>query len=367
MKVVRYNYKEQLGEGTSELMADLRQMIESGRYILSEEVNTFESQFGQYIGVDYVSGVNTGTDALLIALLALGIGRGDEVVTQANTFNATVAAICLVGAIPVLVDAEDKGFLMNQDQLDAVITGRTKAIIPVHLFGKPTPMEYILHLAEMNGISVVEDSAQAHGARIAGRMAGSFGTLSCFSFHPSKNLAAAGDAGALVTKDRALYQRIQRIRTLGQAQQNCHVTLGINSKLDSIQARILSHKLPRLDRWNAQRRQAAAWYKERLEGLPVSFQSTDDGEEHVYHLFQIRTDQRDSLLDFLLSCGIDATIRYPQPIHLQPAFADMRWRTGQFPVSESLARELLCLPIRPDLPLEEVEYVSDCVRRFFKE
>jgi dTDP-4-amino-4,6-dideoxygalactose transaminase len=196
---------------------------------------------------------------------------------------------------------------------------------------------------------------------------GAFGAVGCFSFHPSKNLAAAGDAGAVVTNDESLDARLRPLRELGQQGQNHHVLLGLNSKLDAIQARVLSWKLPQLDRWNASRRQVAGWYRERLRDLPVRFQACGGpGEEHVYHLFQIRTEKRDRLLEHLHAAGVDAVVRYPTPIHLQPAFADCSWRQGQFPVAERLARELLCLPIRPNMPLAEVEYVADCVRAFFK-
>jgi dTDP-4-amino-4,6-dideoxygalactose transaminase len=366
VRVSRYNYKEQFGDDIATLMDDIRIIVESGKCILSDDVSDFEQRFGEYLGMDCVSGVNSGTDALVIALLALGVGPGDEVITQANTFNATVAAIRLVGAIPVLVDAQEDSFLIDHSQLEPAITARSRVLIPVHLFGKPTRMEEIKAIASRYNLAIVEDAAQAHGARIQGRMTGSHGDISCFSFHPSKNLAAAGDAGAVATNDRELNRKIRLIRALGQERQNCHVTVGLNSKLDAIQARILLYKLSRLDEWNAKRREVAAWYKECLNGLPIVFQSTSDDEEHVYHLFQIRTTRRDELLNFLLSCDIDAVIRYPQPIHLQPSFADMKWRRGQFPVSEALAQQLLCLPIRPDLTLGEVEYVSACVRKFFE-
>ena len=214
-------------------------------------------------------------------------------------------------------------------------------------------------------IAVIEDAAQAHGARLGGRAAGTFGEIGCFSFHPSKNLAAAGDGGALATNSDALAESISRLRNLGQCGSNNHVTVGLNSKLDAIQARILSWKLPRLDAWNRARREAAARYRERLSDLPVRFQSVAPGEEHVYHLFQVRTDSRDELLAHLRESDVDAVLRYPTPIHLQPAFADCGWRPGQFPVAERLARELLCLPIRPDLSVEETDYVCDRIREFF--
>ena len=365
MKVPRYRYPAQFGANAKALLAEIGEMILEGRYVLTKEVSEFESAFAGYLGAGHVRGVDCGTDALAIALRAIGAGPGDEVITQANTFHATVAAILLAGATPVLVDAEEDSFLIDQAQALAAVTRRTRAIIPVHLYGKPTPLDALLHAARREGLAVIEDAAQAHGARLGGRAAGTFGEIGCFSFHPSKNLAAAGDGGALATNSDALAESISRLRNLGQCGSNNHVTVGLNSKLDAIQARILSWKLPRLDAWNRARREAAARYRARLSDLPVRFQSVAPGEEHVYHLFQVRTDSRDELLAHLRESDVDAVLRYPTPIHLQPAFADCGWRPGQFPVAERLARELLCLPIRPDLSVEETDYVCDRIREFF--
>jgi len=364
-RVGRYNYPADFGDGVDALTAELQGMLLGGRYVLTEEVSRFEAAFAEYLGVRHVRGVNSGTDALILAFMALGIGRGDEVVTHANTFYATVAAACLVGATPVLVDADERSWGMDVTQLDAAVTAWTRALVPVHLFGKPAPMEAVMAAAERHGVQVVEDAAQSHGARTGGRRTGSFGVVSAFSFHPSKNLAAAGDGGAIATDDAELAASIDRLRALGQQGQNHHVAVGYNSKLHAIQARILEHKLPSLDAWNAARRAAAAGYRERLAGLPLRFQPEDAGEEHVYHLFQVRTDRRDALLAHLQAWGVDAVVRYPTPIHLQPAFADRGWREGQFPVAEALAGELLCLPIRPDLGADEQDYVAERIRAFF--
>jgi len=365
MKVKRYNYRQQFGPQVDLLLAELKDMLLDGRYILTPEVDDFEKAYGRFLGLRYVRGTNTGTDAIAIALMALGIGRGDEVVTQANTFNATVTAIRMAGASPVLVDADPRTFLMDSSQIDSAVTSRTRAIIPVHLFGKPTPMVPLLATAKRHGIHVVEDAAQAHGARIDGRRAGTFGIAGCFSFHPSKNLAAAGDAGAVATDDLQLAQKVDMIRSLGQQSQNEHVVAGMNSRLDAFQARVLSWKLPRLDEWSSQRRAVASWYRQRLADLPVSFQEEHPTEEHVYHLFQLRTPRRDALQRHLVQAGVDAVVRYPMPIHLQKSFADCGWKAGEFPVAEQLAQELLCLPVRPDLSAAEVDYVANCVRSFF--
>jgi dTDP-4-amino-4,6-dideoxygalactose transaminase len=366
VNIKRYNYPAQFGPDVKSLLKEIEQLILEGRYILTDEVRRFELDFASYLRASCAVGVGSGTDALIIALLTLGIKPGDEVVTQANTFHATVAAIRVVGATPVLVDADEDSFLINEVQVAAAITSKTRALIPVHLCGKPTPLAGLMQLAAKQGLYLVEDAAQAHGARINGQSVGAQGAIGCFSFHPSKNLAAAGDGGALVTNDKSLARRMQSCRQLGQDGQNNHVVRGINSKLDAIQARILSWKLPHLDSWNQRRREVAAWYRERLADLPLRFQSASADEEHVYHLFQIRTERRDQLLQQLLAAGIDAVVRYPTPIHLQRAFENCGWRPGQYPVAERLARELLCLPIRPDMSLDEVEFVTDTIRFFFK-
>jgi dTDP-4-amino-4,6-dideoxygalactose transaminase len=365
MKVPRYDYRSQF-ERLDEFMMELSAMIVDGRYVLSEEVLEFEQAFAGYIGCSFVVGVNTGTDALLCSLKTLETRAGDEVITQANTFNATVSAIRLAGLKPVLVDADEDSFLMDATQVRAAMGSRTRVLLPVHLYGKPTPMQELLRECEKQGVDLIEDAAQAHGAVIEGRRVGTFGVMGCFSFHPSKNLAAVGDGGAVATNRSDLQERLVALRALGQVGQNNHLCVGYNTKLDSIQAKALSWKLPALDHWNEQRRTIARSYRERLGDLPIKFQSWDEGEKHVFHLFAIRTEQRDRLLGYLQSKGIDAVVRYPTPIHLQPAFSDYGWRQGEFPVSEALARELVCLPIRPNLTIAEMEYVSDCVRSFFK-
>lgn len=365
VKIPRYNYPAQFPDGIDPLMAELRDMILRGRYVLSSEVDTFEAAFATHTGTRFAKGVNTGTDALAIAFIALGIRPGDEIIIQANTFNATVNGAILARARPVLVDADPQSYLIDSSQIEQAITSRTRAIVPVHLYGKPTPMGQIMDIADKRGLLVVEDAAQAHGARLDGRGVGGFGAAGCFSFHPSKNLAAAGDAGAIVTNDESTAQLVGEVRSLGQKGQNNHVRPGFNSRLDSVQAKILQAKLPHLRSWNQARRKIASRYREHLRELPVQFQAVTAGEEHAYHLFQLRTSRRDDLMNHLIASGVDAVIRYPTPIHLQPAFASYGWQTGQFPVAEALARELICLPIRPDLTNSDVDYVCDSVRSFF--
>lgn len=364
MKIKRYNYPQQFQNHTA-LSERIAAMLLRGDYVLGKDVAHFEQRFADYVGVDHGVGVNSGTDALIMALLALNVGPGDEVITQANTFHATVSAIRITGATPVLVDAHPETYLMDLDALEAAVTPRTRVVLPVHLFGKPTEMAPITALARTRELKIIEDAAQAHGARLHGQRVGSFGDLACFSFHPSKNLAAAGDAGMVVTNNPALAEDLRIRRGLGQQGQNHHVMVGMNSKLDGLQALVLDHKLDQLDHWNAQRRRVARAYRNRLADLPLGFQPEDPHQEHVYHLFQIRTEDRDALMTHLRDRDVDATVRYPVPIHLQPAFADQGWQTGQFPVAEALARELLCLPMRPDMGDDELDYTCAAVRAFF--
>jgi dTDP-4-amino-4,6-dideoxygalactose transaminase len=366
MRVGRYNHRAQFGDDPTALFDEIRDMVLAGRYILSAEVSRFESELAAFVGVAHAGGVNTGTDALILALRACGVTADAEVITQANTFHATVAAIRLCGARPVLVDVDERGFSMDVRALASAVNARTGAIVPVHLYGKPAPMNAVVAIAQPGEIAIIEDAAQALGASIHGRPVGTFGAAACFSFHPSKNLSAAGDGGAIVTNDHGVDRRVRVLRDLGQDGQNHHIAVGLNSKLDAIQAVVLRHKLPRLAEWNKRRRTIAAWYRERLADLPLGFQEIEPAEEHVYHLFQLRTERRDALLSHLRASGVDAVVRYPTPIHLQPAFADLGWRRGQFPVAERLAEELLCLPMRPDLDADDVDYVADAVRAFFR-
>jgi dTDP-4-amino-4,6-dideoxygalactose transaminase len=364
-KVRRYDYAAQFGDDLDELVDDLKSILLSGEYILSEEVGRFESAFADFIGVRHARATNSGTDALIVGFRAVGIQPGDEIITHANTFYATVAAIVLAGGRPVLVDADDRSFLIDIEQAKSAVTGRTRALLPVHLYGKPTPMEPMLAIGRERDLLIVEDAAQAHGASIGGKRAGSFGTFAAFSFHPSKNLSAAGDAGALVTESDDLAHAVEAHRNLGQWVQNDHRLLGINSKMDAIQARVLFTKLKSLERWTSARNEVAQAYRELLHDLPVTFQSNDLGEVHAYHLFQVRTDRRDALAEHLRGLGIDVVVRYPTPIHLQPAFSEFGWRKGEFPVAERLAQELLCLPIRPDMPESEIVFVVNGVREYF--
>jgi dTDP-4-amino-4,6-dideoxygalactose transaminase len=364
LRVERYDYAAQFGDDIDAVVDAIRAILLRGEYDKSPETRRFEEAYAAFAGTRFARAVGCGTDALILVFRALGIGPGDEVITQANTFYATAAAIAVTGARPVLVDPDPATFLMDQERLEAAITPRTKAIVPVHLYGKPTPMRWLLDLARSRGIAVVEDAAQAHGASIDGRTVGTFGIAGCFSFHPSKNLAAAGDAGCVVTDDAGLARAIEAYRTHGQVVQHHHEVLGLNTKMDALQATVLLSKLPKLTEWTRRRGELAARYRALLADLPISFQRADPGETHAYHLFVVRTPQRDELLEHLQRCEIDAVVRYPVPIHLQPAFSSYGWRKGDFPVAERLAAELLCLPLRPEMTQAQQAYVVDAVRAF---
>jgi dTDP-4-amino-4,6-dideoxygalactose transaminase len=340
-------------------------VMERAAFILGDEVSSFEERFARYCGVEHCVGVASGTDALLLALRAAGIGPDDEVITAANTFTATVMAIKAAGARPVLVDCRPDTALIDVDQLAAAITGRTRAVMPVHLYGQAVSVEDLQPLARNHGLAVVEDAAQAHGATRHGRACGSLGELGCFSFYPGKNLGAYGDGGAVVCRDDDLVERLRMLRNYGQRQKNRHELCGWNSRLDTVQAAVLEIKLDHLDRWNEARREHAAAYAQRLSGLQLDLPVVDSGNSHVYHLFVVRTPHRERLLEFLGDRGVACGVHYPTPIHLQEAHADLGHTPGDFPVAEKMADECLSLPMFPELRPEQIDHVCSSIVDFF--
>ncbi|XKK38716.1 DegT/DnrJ/EryC1/StrS family aminotransferase [Nocardiopsis sp. ARC36] len=364
-RVPRYDYPSQFADIDAELVPDIRELLLSGDYILGDPLRGLEQDLARYLEVPHVVGVNSGTDALVLALDALGVGPGDEVVTVANTFHSTALAVLRVGAHPVLVDCRPDSYLIDLEQAENAITPRTRALLVVHMFGQAVDMEAARGVADRHGLLLVEDCAQAIGARSHGRPVGSTGDAGCWSFAPSKNLAAAGDAGALSVRDEQLAHRLRLLRHFGQSSQNHHEAVAYNSRLDSLQALVLAHKLPRLDDWNSRRVDIATEYRKGLVDLPVSFQEGARPTEHVYHLFQMRTERRDELVAHLQDAGVDAVVRYPFPLHLQKAFQDLGQGPGTLPVAEALARETLCLPLHPTLTSDQIGHVIDTTRRFF--
>jgi dTDP-4-amino-4,6-dideoxygalactose transaminase len=338
----------------------INRVLASGRYILGEEVIAFEREFADYIGVRHAIGVGSGTEALHLALAACGIGAGDEVITVANTAVATVAAIELCGATPVFVDIEPDYSTLDPHQLEDAITARTKAVIPVHLYGQPANLQAIISVAERHGIRVVEDCAQAHGATYLDKRAGAWGDIACFSFYPTKNLGALGDGGAVVTNDPELAERVRCLREYGwTSERNVSHVAGWNSRLDELQAAILRVKLRSLDKDNERRRTIAALYDKLLRDSDLVLPRRREDATHVFHLYVVRSDERDERLARLCADGVGALVHYPVPVHLQPAYSGrLGGRAGSLPQTERAAKEILSLPIYPELTDSEVEKVA---------
>ncbi|MDJ0659462.1 MAG: DegT/DnrJ/EryC1/StrS family aminotransferase [Crocosphaera sp.] len=349
------------------------EVVRSGRYIGGTVVSDFEQQLAQYVGSSYCVGCNSGTDALYLALRALNIGAGDEVITTPFTFIATAETISLVGAKPVFVDIARDTFNIDVEALEAAITPQTKAIIPVHLFGQPMNMTRIMEIAQKHNLYVIEDCAQATGAKWDDKIVGSIGHIGCFSFFPTKNLGTCGDGGAVTTNDEAIAQTMRVIKEHGSAQRYYHDVVGINSRLDSIQAAILQVKLRYLDRWNEQRREIAQHYHQLLTPIPgIQLPQEIRGGYHVWNQYTILvenksnpdTTTRDNLRDKLQEKGIISMIYYPIPLHLQKVYQSLGYQEGAFPVTEQVAQEVLSLPMFPDLSPEEQEQVAYALKDY---
>jgi dTDP-4-amino-4,6-dideoxygalactose transaminase len=350
--------KAQYADIKDELDAAVLKVLASTQYILGEEVAAFEREFASYCGTRHAIAVNTGTSALHLALLAAGIGPEDEVITVPFTFVATVSAICYTGARPVFVDVDPVTLTMDPAKLEAAITPRTKAIMPVHLYGQMADMAAIMEIADSHGIPVIEDACQAHGAEYRGQRAGSIGLSGCFSFYPGKNLGACGEGGIVVTNDDEQMKTIRMLRDWGQEQRYHHTLKGFNYRMDGIQGAILRVKLRHLDGWTEARRQRARHYSALLTG-PSRIRTPVEvpGRRHVYHVYAIRTHDRDGLQRALQAEGVQTGLHYPIPVHLQKAHLDLGYKAGDFPVSEVAAREVLSLPIYPEMTPRQVEQV----------
>jgi dTDP-4-amino-4,6-dideoxygalactose transaminase len=349
----------------AEIDSAVHTVLESGRYILGEQVAQFEAEFAAYLGAGFAVGVGSGTDALHVALHVCGVRPGDEVITVSHTAVATVAAIALCGARPVLVDIDPAYYTMDPESLEAVITSRTRAIVPVHLYGQSVDLEPIIAVARHYGIPVIEDCAQAHGARYAGRRVGTWGDVACFSFYPTKNLGAIGDGGMVVTNDRSLAEQVRLVREYGWVDRYVSHVPGWNSRLDELQAAILRVKLRHLDEDNARRAQIAADYDRALAGASVTPPARRPGADHVYHLYVIRSRRRNELQAFLKDQGVGALVHYPVPVHLQPAYGNRVGGEGKsLPETERAAAEVISLPMYPELTEKEVRSVSERVIDF---
>lgn len=346
-----------------ELRTAIDEVINSGWFILGHQLESFERAFAGYCGARFAVGVASGTDALHLALLACAVGPGDEVITPANTFIATALAVSYAGATPVFVDVDERTQTIDVQQVEAKITARTKAILPVHLFGRLADMDAICALGLSHGVHVIEDACQAHGARNASGFAGTIGSIGCFSFYPTKNLGAYGDGGMVVTNDPALADRVRSLRNYGQTERYHHVLRGYNSRLDEIQAAVLNVKVRVLDERNARRQAIARRFSACITNPLVERPAPHPESEHVYHLYVVRTPHRHALRSWLSRRGIDTQIHYPIPIHQQEAYRDIAGEVS-LPVTEQLSREIVSLPLYPELTDEEVDWVIASVNAF---
>jgi dTDP-4-amino-4,6-dideoxygalactose transaminase len=339
----------------------LREVVESTVYVLGPRVAEFETAFAAHLGAKHCVGVNSGTSALHLALICAGVGPGDEVITVPMTFIATSWAISYVGATPVFVDVDPVTYTMDADQIERRITPKTKALLPVHLYGQPADMEPLLAVSRRYGIPIIEDAAQAHGAQYQGKSAGTFGLCGCFSFYPGKNLGAYGEAGAVVTDNEQICQRLRALRDHAQEQRYHHDEIGFNYRMDAFQGAVLGLKLKHLESWTEARGRLAERYHERLAGLPLQLPSAAPARRHVWHLYVVLHQERDRLRRALEACGIHSGLHYPIPLHLQDAYRHLGHRAGDFPVAERIGRECLTLPLFPEMTLRQQDAVIDAL------
>ena len=345
-----------------EIDAAIASVIENTNFILGPQVAAFEKAFAEYVGAASCVGVNSGTAALQLALMACGIGQGDEVIVPSFTFFATAETVSVLGAVPVFVDVDPVSYTITADEIEKAITPRTRAIIPVHLYGQAVDLDPIRALAEKHHLHVIEDAAQAHGAEYKGRRVGGIGSAGCFSFYPSKNLGAYGEAGAVVTNDEELAQQLRLLRQHGQTSKYAHAIVGYNFRLEEIQAAILNVKLPHLDKWNNGRRERAARYNELLSDTDLVLPREMEYSRHVYHVYTVQCDNREELQNRLTAKGIQSGVHYPIPIHLQPAYASLGHKPGDFPVTERLCEQVLSLPLFAELTDAQQRSVADAIR-----
>ncbi len=366
MKVPLVDLQAQYQPLKEEMLGRIAAVLDGMNLTLGPNVQDFEREFATYCGVEHAVGVSDGTAALHLALRACGVGPGDEVITVAHTFMATPEAIALVGARPVFVDIDPRTYTMDVGQIEAHLTPRTRAIIPVHLYGQPADMDPIMETARRHGLWAIEDACQAHGARYKGRRSGGLGHLAAYSFYCSKNLGAYGECGMVTTNDDRLAHRLRLLRDHGSPTRYQHDIIGMNGRPDEIQAAVLRAKLPHLDGWNARRRDHAAHYAALLPGAaPVTPPHAAGYAEHVYHLYVVRAPRRDALLSYLKERGVGAGIHYPLPCHLQAGCRHLGYRPGDLPATEQAAQEVISLPMYAELAEEQQAYVVDCLREFY--
>lgn len=380
MKIPLVDLKSQYEAIKDEIQESINRVLDNTSFILGEEVTKFEEEFAKFCGAKYGIGTSSGTSALSLALLSLGTGEGDEVITTPYTFTATVETIIHSGAKPVFLDIDPRNYNIDVQKLEEFIkkrcrinsktgqlanrlTGKlVKAIIPIHLYGQPADLDPILELAEKYDLKVIEDACQAHGAEYKGRRVGSIGDVGCFSFYPGKNLGAYGDGGMVVTDDEEIADKIKCLRDHGRREKYEHFLLGYNYRLDALQAAILRVKLPYLDNWNDKRRKNALIYNELLKDLDVTTPYGEEYARHVYHLYVVRMKRRDEVHKFLNEKGIGCGIHYPIPLHLQKAYQYLEYKEGDFPITEECAKEVISLPVYPELKRKEIEYIVETLK-----
>lgn len=365
MTVPFVDLKQQYLSIKDEILAAVAGAFESTQFVLGKEVAAFEDEFASYSGARYGVAVNSGTSALHLALIAAGVGPGDEVITVPFTFVATAAAVGYTGAKPVFVDVDPETYCMDAARIEQSITPRTKAILPVHLYGQAANMDAICAIARRYGLPVIEDAAQAHGAEYQGRRCGSIGEMGCFSFYPGKNLGAYGEGGMVTTNDPELARQIRILRDWGAEKKYHHVLKGFNYRMEGVQGAILRVKLRYLEKWTEARRANAALYSRALAESGLQLPKEAPGNRHVYHVYGVMTPQRRELMEALEAQGIQTGIHYPVPVHLQPAYSDLNYQAGDFPIAERLASEELSLPMFPELTESQIEAVTNAVAEHY--
>ncbi len=362
MSIPLVDLKAQYAAIKPEIDEAIQRVLDQAGFILGPEVRAFEDAFAEFVGARGAVGVASGTAALQLALQASGVGRDDEVITTAHTFIATAEAISNLGARPVFVDIDLDTYNIDPDRVEAAITGRTKAIVPVHLYGRPAPMDQLTKIADQHGIIVIEDAAQAHGARYRGRACGTMGSSGCFSFYPGKNLGAYGDAGAVTSNDLDLLARVRKLRDHGRTSKYEHDEIGHGERMDAVQGAVLRVKLAHLAEWTAARRSHARRYSQLLAETSLVTPSEDPLDEHAFHLYVVRSERRDELLKYLLDAGVGAGIHYPVPLHRQPAYRNLT--PSNLPATELAASQILSLPMYPELANDQIEVIADLIGRF---
>ena len=365
MNIPFVDLKTQYESIRGEIDPAIQEVVSSGWFVGGPRLKAFEEQFASFCQAEHAIGVSSGTAALHVAMVAAGIGAGDEVITVPNTFIATTEAITLSGARPVFVDIDPESCNIDAGLIEAAITPRTKAIMPVHLYGQPADMDPILEIARQHDLAVIEDACQAHGAEYKGKKVGALGDIGCFSFYPGKNLGAYGDGGMVVTNDAALAETVRMLSNHGQKEKNRHPREGFNYRLDAVQAAVLGVKLKHLEQWNARRRDHAHLYSELLADVDVKTPAEKEFAKHVFHLYIIRLNQRDELAEHLASRGVSVGFHYPVALHQQEAYAGLGYKPGSFPEAEACAAQVLSLPMFPELTESQIRYVAEAIAAFW--